>query len=256
MRTMIDRFLEQAGKNPERTAVMDRHGAYTYGQLNRRSAILGTHLLDMKQGDEESGKRIAVLLPRSRDFFIAVLGILRAGFAVVPLDSEYPSERIHAILNDAGCFLCISAGGLSSKAADVSVLDLDEALQDEAREDADECLNLSAPDAEGLLLFTSGSTGKPKGVVHCQSIFSYGPDVLKGYHEFTERDVTCCMSGLTFVTSIIDLYAPLTAGGSVYLADETERNYGLHRIRQNIFGLCHWEGSLPPRKACPLYPLV
>ena len=223
MRTMIDRFLEQAGKNPERTAVMDRHGAYTYGRLNRRSAILARHLLDMKREDEEGGKRIAVLLPRSRDFFIAVLGILRAGFAVVPMDSEYPSERIHAILKDAGCFLCISAGGLSSKAADVSVLDLDEALQDEAREDADECLNLSAPDAEGLLLFTSGSTGKPKGVVHCQSIFSYGPDVLKGYHEFTERDVTCCMSGLTFVTSIIDLYAPLTAGGSVYLADETER---------------------------------
>ncbi|MBQ7477842.1 MAG: non-ribosomal peptide synthetase, partial [Selenomonadaceae bacterium] len=222
MGTLIDVFLEQVDRNPQHVAVMDAHGAYTYAQLNRRSAILARHLLDKQQALKTEGKRMAVLLPRSRDFLVAMLGILRAGCAAVPLDSEYPAERINTILEDAGCSLCISTGELSSKIEAVSLLNLDENLQ-ESRNVVDESLNLSDPAVEGLLLFTSGSTGKPKGVVHRQSIFSSGAHVLKGYHEFTKKDVTCCMAGFTFVVSTNDLYAPLTGGGSVYIADEMER---------------------------------
>ena len=210
MGTLIDVFLEQVDRNPQHVAVMDAHGAYTYAQLNRRSAILARHLLDKQQALKTEGKRMAVLLPRSRDFLVAMLGILRAGCAAVPLDSEYPAERINTILEDAGCSLCISTGELSSKIEAVSLLNLDENLQELRNVDlVDESLNLSDPAVEGLLLFTSGSTGKPKGVVHRQSIFSSGAHVLKGYHEFTKKDVTCCMAGFTFVVSTNDLYPNL-----------------------------------------------
>lgn len=96
-------------------------------QLHRRgsSAALANHLPGRGEEFEGKGKRVAVLLPRTRDFLVAVLGILRAGFAVVPMDSEYPAKRINAILKDADCSLCISSGDLLSKATDVSLLDLD-----------------------------------------------------------------------------------------------------------------------------------
>ena len=221
MNTIIDLFLKQVYENPDKTAVMDCRGTYSYAQLNKRSATLAKHILDRDIKAEK--KRIGVLLPRTSDFFAAALGIIRTGCTLVPIDPEYPEERINTILEDAGCSLCISSADYSGKIKNVAAMNPEDYFGDDKDEEIDENLDLSDPDKEGLLLFTSGSTGRPKGVVHRQNIFSYGIHVLKDFHRFTGDDVTCCMAGLTFVTSIVDLYPPLMTGGSVYIANEKER---------------------------------
>ncbi|MBQ3854212.1 MAG: AMP-binding protein, partial [Anaerovibrio sp.] len=203
MKLLVNEFLAQATAQPDKPAVMDCYGTDTYGVLNRRSAIVAARLLDMSQ-NPNTGMRVGVLLPRNRAYLTAVLGILRSGGAVVPLEEDYPAERVHSVLRDAGCVACISIEQLSGKVADIPVLTLEDIFADEDTLAVDETINLSAPDKEGLILFTSGSTGKPKGVVHRHTFFSMWLYTVKGYHEFSGKDVTCCMAGMTFIASFVD----------------------------------------------------
>ncbi len=149
--------------------------------------------------------------------------MIRAGCAAVPLDSEYPPERIHHILEDAGCRLVLTAAELADKAEGIPAIPAVE-IMDDADRPADPGLNLSRPEIEGLLVFTSGSTGKPKGVVHYQSIFSHFYELYRQEGRFMSEDnVYCCMAGFTFIAAEMDLTTPVMCGASVYIADEKER---------------------------------
>ena len=128
MTTFVDAFLAQAALYPENPAVMDRAGAFTYAQLNRKSALLARRLLDActRQGCDvealrragKSGGRIAVLLPRTKEYMTAVLAVLRAGCALIPVDSSYPRERIEAILRDGDSRLCVTTDSFVEKVKD------------------------------------------------------------------------------------------------------------------------------------------
>ena len=231
MKTYIEYFIENAKKFPDKPAVMDVHGAYTYSVLNSRSAALadmiinkcnelGTDVRNMRK-NVKNGARIAVFLPRSRDFLTAEIAISRAGCAVVPLDSEYPEDRINNIISDSESMLCITTKELTDKIGNIPTVYIEDiAINDEVDLTT---LDLSSADIEGLFLYTSGSTGKPKGVVHSQAIFSCNSTFLKELCGMDETDIICCMSGFTFVAAIVDLISPLIAGATVYVANEAER---------------------------------
>ena len=233
MEMIIDLFLKQVKERPKRPSVTDMRGAYTYEELNRRSALLARKLLETcKQlGTDieaavsrgENGARIAVLLPRTRDYLVALLAVIRAGCAVVPLDSEYPAERIANIQTDSQCLLFVTTEGLSEKAGDTPKI-LIESIGEKKDEAYDPALNLSKPDLEGLLVYTSGSTGKPKGVVHRQSVFSHYYMLNRlADRPLPPTDVHCCMAGFTFIAALYDLVIPIMTGASTYIADEKER---------------------------------
>ena len=233
MLTFVDAFLSQANTHKTDPAVMDCHGADTYDRLNRRSALLARKLLNAckEQGTDvealrkagRNGARVAVLLPRTKEYMTAVLAVLRAGCALIPVDSSYPRERIEAILRDGDSRLCVTTDSFVEKVKHFPTLLIEDALSAEDEQEADVTLNLSAPEIEGLLIFTSGSTGKPKGVLHRQSIFSHHLSLMEGIHHFTRDDVICCMAGFTFLAAELDLFTPLMTGGSLYIADENER---------------------------------
>ena len=233
MNTFVNAFLSQAQSHGADPAVMDVRGADTYAMLNRRSALLARKLLDecKKLGMDvealrkagQNGARIAVLLPRTREYMTALMAVARAGCALIPVDSSYPKERIEAILRDGESKLCITTGCLAEKVEQCPTILLEHVLSEENCREADETLNLSDSQIEGLLLFTSGSTGKPKGVLHRQSIFSQHLAMMEGIHTFSPQDVTCCIAGFTFIAAEVDLITPLMTGGSVYIANDDER---------------------------------
>lgn len=232
-KTVVDIFLERAKEYSDQTAVMDVRGAYTYDQLNRRSALLAGKLLDTcknlgtdvkaASAEGKNGPRIAVLLPRTRDYLAALLAVLRAGCAIIPLDSEYPKERIQSIQQDAKCLVFITTKALAEKTGDTAKV-LMEDLSGAKEAEADTALNLSNPNIEGLLVYTSGSTGKPKGVIHRQSVFLhyYALNKLAG-RPLPASSVHCCMAGFTFIAALFDLTIPILTGARVYIADEKER---------------------------------
>ena len=231
MKTIVKSFIENAKKYPDKPAVMDIHGAYTYRMLNERSEVLAREVIkkcleigvdvEALRKAGKNGARIAVLLPRTRDYMTALIAVIRAGCALIPLDSEYPKNRINNIISDSQCILCITTKELAAKTDDVPKLIIEDIVFGEENKLTD--LDLSDPEIEGFFLYTSGSTGKPKGVVHNQSVFSSFNDILVGSCLPDENDICCCMTMFTFIVSINDLCVPIIVGGSLYIADEKER---------------------------------
>ena len=223
METLIQKFLEQAEKHPQNIAVLDMQGTITYDRMNRLSAYLAERILERLGGKDRRG-RVVLLLPRTKAFVVAQLAILRAGCAVVPVDGEYPAERVRSILEDVGCGLCVTTAALAERAAGTPTLLIEEIWPEQGEiPEGDKSLDLSDPDADGCILYTSGSTGRPKGVVHRQRMLMNYPDMLSGCVPLSEKMRTLCIAGFSFVASLMDIAMPLTCGGSVYIANETER---------------------------------
>ena len=108
MATVIQQFLKQAEKQPDHVAVLDSQGAITYDRMNNLSAYMAEQILDRIGGKDRRG-RIALLLPRTKAFVVAQFAVLRAGCAVVPIDAEYPAERVQAILEESDELMSVCA---------------------------------------------------------------------------------------------------------------------------------------------------
>ena len=224
MKTVIQQFLAQAEKHPQNVAVLDIQGAYTYDQLNRRSAYLAEQILMLLSREGKQRGRVALLLPRTKDYLTSLLAVLRAGCAAVPMDAEYPAERVRAMLEDVGCALCVTTKDREKELTGTPCLFLEDVFPEgEDVPEADTALDRSDLDAEGLILYTSGSTGKPKGVIHRQKVLNVNPDTMTGVLPLSESTRTLCIAGFSFIASLIDLTLPLFFGGSVYIANEAER---------------------------------
>ena len=223
MRTVVTAFIRQAELHPNNIAVLDIQGAITYDRMNSLSAFWAEKILDRLGGKDKRG-RVALLLPRTKAFVVAQFAVLRAGCAVVPIDAEYPAERIRLILEDVKCDLCVTISPLKEKAAGFRTLLLEEIQPAEGKDPkGDKALDLSDPNAEGYILYTSGSTGKPKGVIHRQAMLNCGPVILAERIPLTEHSRALCIAGFSFIAGLMDIMPLLTCGGSVYIASETER---------------------------------
>ena len=252
MEHFIEAFIRQAEQNPDNIAVLDGHGSYSYGELNRRSAFLADFMIKAL-GWDQAVERIALLLPRTKEFITAWLAVLRAGFTVIPLSDEYPAERIAAILHDADCRLCLTTDGPAlSGMEDVPVVLLDKLLSPGRKLPVTDLqLNRSRPDAEGMIFYTSGSTGNPKGVVHLHRILDAYPELLPQAVSISSKTRTLSIALFTFAASLIDLTPPLYYGGSIYIAGENERKDVKQIYR--IINDCRISGSFFPPA---LYELI
>ena len=159
-------FEASADRDPGAPAVLMGSQLVTYGHLEARGNRIA-HLL--RERGCGKGTYVGMHLPRSPEVYAALLGILKAGAAYVPLDADYPAERVHRILTDAGAKVLVGVSGLAAKLAPGpwSSLMLD---QEEAALAAQPATRIPrsatgvAAEDPCYAIFTSGSTGQPKGV--------------------------------------------------------------------------------------------
>lgn len=155
------KFEAIAARNPQHIALVASDGSYSYAQLNAAANTLAHGLLALGLKAED---RVAFALPRTGHVIIAMLGILKAGGAYIPLDPEYPTERIFHVLNDSNAKYILTDGGeVADRLADFTGIINFEAVcagQPETNPDLE-----ITPDRLAYLIYTSGSTGKPKGVM-------------------------------------------------------------------------------------------
>ncbi|MEV6694947.1 amino acid adenylation domain-containing protein [Micromonospora sp. NPDC051196] len=151
---------EQAAARPDATALVFDGEEVTYGDLNARANRLAHHLRACGAGPE---RVVAICLPRGPDYVTAMLAVLKAGAAYLPLDPSHPTVRLAAVVEEARAALVVAQAG-TGIAADRVVLVDDEAAEVAARPDTDPgCVNGERDLA--YVIYTSGSTGRPKGVM-------------------------------------------------------------------------------------------
>ncbi|MFG2905203.1 amino acid adenylation domain-containing protein [Kitasatospora sp. NPDC048286] len=163
--TLPELFAAQAARTPSAVAVACEGRELTYRELDAAANRLARHLVGLGLGPEQ---RVAIALPRSERFPVALLAVLKAGAAYLPVDPAYPAERISYLLTDSAAALLLTDGATALPAHGVPVLDLDALdLADvpaHGLTDAERRTPL-LPAHPAYVIYTSGSTGRPKGVV-------------------------------------------------------------------------------------------
>ncbi|GGZ38815.1 putative peptide synthetase MbtF [Streptomyces inusitatus] len=154
-------FERAADRHPGRTAVIDAEGELDYGTLDRWANSVAHRLRALGVGPET---RVAVALPRTRAFFVALLGVLKAGGVLVPLDLSAPRERNAAIVELAGAQVLVAEPGEQEWWSGERCATGHEAPA-AGGPDTGRLTGTTAADQAVHTVFTSGSTGEPKGVI-------------------------------------------------------------------------------------------
>lgn len=213
--TLPKLFENQALQRPEAVALTLGEQHLTYEALNRRANLLAHHLRGLGVG---LATRVGLLADRSLEMVVGILAILKAGGACVPLDPEYPKERLAFMLEDSGIHVILTHERLKRI---LPHLDLNFLFLDRL-EDLDSGDKISDPfveaksDEVAYVLYTSGSTGTPKGVevLHRGVVrLVCGPDYIR----FGPDEVFLHCSSISFDASTFELWGALLHGGRCVL---------------------------------------
>ncbi|WP_332276277.1 plipastatin non-ribosomal peptide synthetase PpsC [Bacillus subtilis] len=211
--TLHGLFERQAAVTPERPAIRFSGGSLTYAELDMYASRLAAHLTERGVTNESI---VGILSERSPDMLIAVLAVLKAGGAYLPLDPAYPKERLSYMLKDSGASLLLTQPGCSAPNFSGEMLEVD--MTSLASEKAE---NHEFTPADGgslaYVIYTSGSTGQPKGVAveHRQAV-----SFLTGMqHQFplSEDDIVMVKTSFSFDASVWQLFWWSLSGASAYL---------------------------------------
>ncbi|GLV91964.1 non-ribosomal peptide synthetase [Streptomyces lavendulae subsp. lavendulae] len=208
--TIVEMFREQARTRPDAVAVVDEHRSLTYGQVATLSSQLAHELLARGITAEQV---VGISLARSADMVVALLGVLRAGAAFVPLDPQWPAARRAVVIEDAAVVLQLNDSGEHDPGEPAAVpVDLRD-WRHGSRPGGG--TGITTPgDALAYVIFTSGSTGRPKGAMIRHEAISerllWQVDEILG---FGHDDASLFKAPLSFDISINEIFLPLVSGG-------------------------------------------
>ncbi|MBQ4880563.1 amino acid adenylation domain-containing protein, partial [Pseudoalteromonas luteoviolacea] len=220
------RFDQQVEAHPDRIAVHWQDKSYSYGQLGRKVEQLSQMIGQALAG--QRGQLIGVCMARSTDMVIAMLAILRAGAGYVPLDPEYPKDRINYMLGDTQVPVVLTDPSSEGVVADYPGRQIcldnfaDRDLQQASSiKESQQAPNWRAENEQALayVIYTSGSTGQPKGVMVTHSnavaMLSWAEQEFSG--SATRRMLAA--TSINFDLSVFEIFLPLSLGHSLMLVD-------------------------------------
>ncbi len=224
-KTVVDLFQEQAGKTPDAVAVISNDKRLTYQEVSKRVNRLANYLIEnlkVCQGDF-----IGVMLGRSEEFVIALMAILKAGAAYIPVDVNYPAERIQFMLADSGINVLLTEQCVMAdlEVSSSKVVILEQVAESILKHKDLFPSTLAGADDTIYAIYTSGSTGKPKGVVVKHGGFT---NLLNWYCRSLEVNADSCfllIAPTSFDLAQKNIFAPLIRGGKLYLSESLHGDY-------------------------------
>ncbi|MBX3611476.1 MAG: amino acid adenylation domain-containing protein [Hydrogenophaga sp.] len=227
--TLHGLFEAQVARTPEATALCFGEGTLSYAELNARANRLAHHLRAQGAGP---GALVGVWIERGPDMVVALLGVLKAGAAYVPLDPAFPRDRLDYMMEDAELRLVVSqaslAVGLPAGVQGVC-LDTDAAML-AGLSPLDPPASAQAGDL-AYVIYTSGSTGRPKGVMlEHRSVVNFLLSMQR-QPGISAGDRFVAVTTLSFDIAGLELHGPLTVGGTVVLAARADALDGVQLAR-------------------------
>jgi amino acid adenylation domain-containing protein len=218
-RSLVDLVLTRIQPLGDATAVLCDGESLTYRQLDQRSAQLAVHLARLGIGP---GHRVGILMDRSTQMLVALLGVLRSGAAYVPLYQLDPLDRLQSVLEDAGVSLVLTLDhNLSHVPAQFASLSL-QSPEWQQQSNLSSLPPAPAPDSTAYLIFTSGSTGKPKGVaVSHNSVVNLLLSVQQLLN-VTPQDRLLAVTTINFDIAALELFLPLITGSGLVIASRED----------------------------------
>jgi len=215
-RTVTELFEARVAQSPEAVALMAGDKVLTYRALNE--AVNGfAHYLRSERGVRPDSL-VALVLPRSEWLVIALLGVLKSGGAYVPIDPDYPQERISYMLGDSGCKVVIDEAAIESYLSNVDGY---------AKSNPDK---VNSPEDLAYVIYTSGSTGRPKGVmIEHRSVVSFCEN-FSAVFGLEAGMVLASATNYTFDISVLELVGTLVNGISVVLLADTDAATVLQQV--------------------------
>jgi amino acid adenylation domain-containing protein len=219
-----DLFIAQVMDNGNKIAVLFNQQALTYSELFNKSKALAAYL---QSSGSRPGDLIGLCTERTPDMLVGMLAILMAGSAYVPLDPEYPEERLAYILADSQAKIVITQTKLITKLKtlipqDTQIIEVDLQKRKIRKStdsfDLDKSINGLSSNSLAYIIYTSGSTGKPKGV----AIEHHSAVALVNWASqiYTSEEMKCVLAStsICFDLSVFEIFVTLSKGGTILLA--------------------------------------
>ena len=225
----------QCAATPEHIAVRFAEHALSYAALedesDRFAAVLRTRGI-------QAGDRVGIALPRSTHLISCVIAIWKVGAAYVPLDPEFPAERLQFMANDAALRTVIADADFADTCPNlaVDILWLRDLIDRSNRVSVKTETVELLPDAVAYVIYTSGSTGRPKGVQVPHRAVSNFLFSMREFPGISLNDVFVAVTTLSFDISVLELFLPLTVGATVVVASNDEARDG--RLLADLLRSC------------------
>ncbi|MFE7598448.1 amino acid adenylation domain-containing protein [Streptomyces sp. NPDC057494] len=236
--TLPELFASQVARTPDAVALVFEGVELSYAELDARANRLARLLIGRGVGPESV---VAVLMERGVELVVALLAVVKAGGAYLPVDPAYPDDRIGFTLGDSGARLVLTsaelAGRLGGFGVEVAALDSPSVVGELAALDDAAVEGVVSSGHPAYVIYTSGSTGRPKGVVvthgNVTGLFAQTGPLFGG---FGADDVWSCFHSFAFDFSVWELWGALLHGGRVVVVP-----HGVSRSPQEFLALIERE---------------
>lgn len=219
-------FELQAEQTPNNIAVIYKGQSLSYGELNARANQLAWKL---RRSGIISDSLVGIMLERSPEYIVGILGILKSGGAYVPIDLDYPGERIEYIIQDSQIDILLTQSRNFHNFPYVSkIVDLDDEMLEE--EDTRNLYNQTKSSDLAYVIYTSGSTGTPKGVmVEHRALLNY---IYWGSKVYVDQKPMSfpLFTTISFDLTITSIYTPLITGNKIIIYHDNQNDLLIQTI--------------------------
>lgn len=207
--TVVDLFEETVAAYPDSAAIVSGDKTLTFAELDELTRRGAARI--------PAGSVVGICMPRSSEAVVAMLSVLRAGSAYVPIDPTWPDRRLDFVLEDSGCALVV--GGSRASTDSISF--------DQLMATGEGVTRTVAADDLAYIMYTSGSTGTPKGVMIDHGALSNYATWARDYYDRGRRLSFPLFSPLTFDLTITSIFVPLISGGKIVVYPERAEDVDL-----------------------------